>query len=133
MAIAGLAATLVGVGTMMGACSNQPEGSRCDVNAGGTPPGTDDCQEGLVCTSPSDLFWPSVGDASAQRASTYICCPGDRTQAITDICKIKTSPIQPTDASTDGGSATDAQADAADSGAADSGAADSGSADAASE
>lgn len=111
----GLAAVATAI--VVGACSNQPEGSRCDMLGGGSPPGSDDCEAPLVCTSAEELAWPAVGEAGAQRPSTYICCPPDRTTATTEVCKIKTTPVlPPADAATDTGSPADAASDVQDSG-----------------
>jgi hypothetical protein len=113
MAIIGVAAGVAA--SFMGACSNQPEGSRCDKLSGDSRatshPGSDDCESPLVCTSAEELLWPAVGEAGAQRPSTNICCPPDRTTATTDVCRQKTTPLPVPDAATDTGSPTDAQAD----------------------
>lgn len=134
MAILGVAAS-VAIG-LVGACSNQPEGARCDYSlGGGTPPGTDDCESPLVCTNPAELTWPSVGDAGTQRPGSGICCPPDRKTATTGVCKLSTSPILPDGSADtgipDAGTETGTDAQPADSGPGDSGAQDADAADAA--
>ena len=63
------------------ACSNNAEGERCDQLADNG--GNDDCQDGLVCTSKTDL----------NGASSDLCCPPDRTTALTPQCQIAHAPV----------------------------------------
>jgi hypothetical protein len=51
------------------ACSNQPEGGRCD-----TTNGNDDCETGLVCTPASKL---NIGTKPGH-ATSALCCPDQR-------------------------------------------------------
>jgi hypothetical protein len=81
------------------ACSNQGEGDRCDRRSDNT--GTDDCQDGLVCTAQSEL-----GSA----AQSDICCPLDRTQATTTICAVHFAPAD-SGLAGDGGSTDSASGD----------------------
>jgi hypothetical protein len=78
LAIAGMLSGAVAVV----ACSNQGEGDRCDSAGTGTPPGTDDCKDGLVCTPKAELS----GNAD-------LCCPADRTKATTAACALSHPPI----------------------------------------
>jgi hypothetical protein len=78
--------------TCLGGCQGQGEGEQCNRLAGNN--GNDDCQSGLVCNT-SVVSTPGFGR----------CCPTDRTQATTAICKgnvgFNANP-QPPDAGTDG-------------------------------
>ena len=60
--------------TCLGGCQGQGEGEQCNRLAGNN--GNDDCQSGLVCNT-SVVSTPGFGR----------CCPSDRTQATTAICK----------------------------------------------
>jgi hypothetical protein len=63
------------------ACSNSAEGERCDVLSSNG--GNDDCQDGLVCTSKTDL----------NGASSDLCCPPDRTTSTTPQCQVAHAPV----------------------------------------
>jgi len=77
---AAVAAVIVFGAASVAACSNQGEGERCSQLAQNG--GNDDCQDGLVCTSSTDLG-----------TGSDICCPQDRTQATTAVCAIKRAPV----------------------------------------
>ena len=91
------------------ACSNNAEGERCDqLSSNG---GNDDCQDGLICTSKTDL----------NGASSDLCCPQNRTTATTPQCQIAHAPVggdaappPPSDSGSTGDAAGDtgAQSDA---------------------
>lgn len=71
---------------IVAACSNNAEGERCDVLACNGPcgPGNEpDCQDGLHCTSKTDL----------NGASSDLCCPPDRTTASTPQCQVAHAPV----------------------------------------
>ena len=61
--------------TTLGACSNQGEGDRCEVENG-----NDDCktEEGLICYPSEQLNNKSNSDR---------CCPTDRTKATQAVCQ----------------------------------------------
>ena len=61
-------------GASFAACSNYGEGERCDVDIGSN----DDCDDGLECV-PGNTLEP-VQD-------TDRCCPINRDQATTDLCR----------------------------------------------
>jgi hypothetical protein len=89
---------VVGGFLALGACSNQAEGDRCDhLND------SDDCQSPLICTQAALL----VGTTSDR------CCPQDRSQATTAVCKAPISGIG-SDASAPANTGPDASSDAAD-------------------
>jgi len=47
---------------LLGGCSLQGEGDRCDPLSGGNPPGSADCQSGLTCS---------------RMGMSYVCCPAN--------------------------------------------------------
>ncbi|MBI4703514.1 MAG: hypothetical protein HY744_20580, partial [Deltaproteobacteria bacterium] len=56
VALAALALAALALGAVPSGCSLQAEGERCDRNAG-----DDDCESGLVCTSPEQLDRTDLG------------------------------------------------------------------------
>jgi hypothetical protein len=101
-------------------CSGQGEGERCDIRADSN--GDDDCAGDLKCFAAGSL----------NGSNTDRCCPADRTQATTEVCKLPTAsgidaappPVDAagSDAPTDGPVGTDGSADAPADSEADSGA-----------
>lgn len=79
MAITLAAATIVGGGIIVAACSNGGEGDACNYLAENN--GDDDCQDGLICWQAKTL----------NGAGTDLCCPPDRAQATTAACAIPAS------------------------------------------
>ena len=100
----------VGLATT-GACSNQSEGQRCNLDGNGN----DDCIDGLICTSQRDLFG----------VNSDVCCPGDRTTATTAVCQINHAPVGgnplPPDSGADASPTSDATTSDATSDATDGG------------
>jgi hypothetical protein len=106
-------AVVVGGFLALFACSNQAEGERCE-----SLQGNDDCQDGLICYQAALL----IGTTSDR------CCPQDRSQATTQVCRaatngigdagfVDTGPPSAADAGDAGSASTsdaDATADAAD-------------------
>ncbi len=93
-------------------CNGEGEGQPCDLNAGGTPSGTNDCQSPLVCTKAPN---PATADG-------YRCCPSTLSQATTPECTAPTSayfdanpapPDAPAETATDTGPSGDANDGAA--------------------
>ena len=82
----GLAAALAA--TLAPGCTTHGEGGRCNPKNTTSTGGFADCDNGLVCTSGFLLALPEGGASQAD-----ICCPVDRSQSTTDICK--GSPISP--------------------------------------
>jgi hypothetical protein len=76
-------------------CSQEPEGERCDLN-NGVSGGDSDCNDGLVCTSATELG-----------TETDRCCPADRTQATLPPCTISTTATDASSAPPEGGSTSD--------------------------
>jgi hypothetical protein len=70
------AATIIGGGLAVAACSNGGEGDACNYLAENN--GDDDCQDGLICWQAKTL----------NGAGTDLCCPPDRAQATTAACAI---------------------------------------------
>lgn len=60
------------------ACSNQPEGARCDRNNG-----NDDCESGLVCTPSSQVTYGVQNPQTAGELDFGICCPPQNQGATT--------------------------------------------------
>jgi len=60
---------------ILGACSNETEGQPCDVNSGGSPSGTNDCESPLVCQQVTVTAGPR-------------CCPQDLSRATTAECSV---------------------------------------------
>jgi len=94
------------------ACSNQPEGARCDPAAGNQ--GRDDCNSGLICVQPGQLQWAAPEGGKPQPTSTGICCPDPATDAAatTAVCMMSATNIgnDATIPPSDGGDASDAPA-----------------------
>jgi hypothetical protein len=86
---------LLGFGalTLQTSCSQEPEGERCDLN-NGVSGGDSDCNDGLVCTSATELG-----------TETDRCCPADRTQATVPPCTISTTATDASAAPPDTGTA----------------------------
>jgi hypothetical protein len=75
-------------------CSQEPEGERCDLN-NGVSGGDSDCNDGLVCTSATELG-----------TETDRCCPADRTQSTVPPCLISTTATDASAAPPEGGGST---------------------------
>ena len=60
---------------ILGACSNETEGQPCDVNSGGSPSGTSDCESPLLCQQVTVTAGPR-------------CCPQDLSRATTAECSV---------------------------------------------
>ena len=85
---------------ILGACSNETEGQPCDMNSGGSPPGTSDCESPLLCQQ-------------VTVAAGWRCCPQNLSQATTVECSVSTGAgVDASPAPPDGGSDA-TQADAA--------------------
>ncbi len=67
-------------------CATHGEGERCETNNN-----NDDCDNGLICTPGGQIT--IVTEAGVNNSSADICCPPDRSQATTDICKL--NPLSP--------------------------------------
>ncbi len=80
VALLSLGAAVLAVALTLPSCSNQGEGDRCNVL--GDNNGNDECQDGLVCTRAADLGAP-----------TDLCCPPDRRNATTAVCRIAQNPL----------------------------------------
>jgi hypothetical protein len=91
-----LPVALLGLGALalQTSCSQEPEGERCDLN-NGVSGGDSDCNDGLVCTSATELG-----------TETDRCCPADRTQATVPPCLISTTATDASAAPPEGGGST---------------------------
>src|SRR5947209_3507483 len=75
-------------------CTTHGEGGRCDPRNTNSTGGFADCEATnsngaqLICLSGQNLSLPEGGTVDG-----YICCPSDRSQATTDICR--GSPVSP--------------------------------------
>ncbi len=108
--LSALALTTLGV---IAACSNQPEGARCQLDNDNDDGTNDDCDDGLVCKPSKDLALDPIfrGQPSDREGR---CCPADRAAATVAECKV-TPAIPGSDGSTSVDGATgDAGADATD-------------------
>jgi len=92
----------IGAGLLLAtpACSNQAEGERCDTR--GDNFGNDECDDNMRCTPAVEL----TGSATDR------CCPNNRAQSETAICKVPGNPIggdaaPPSDAAAGDASASD--------------------------
>lgn len=102
-----VAVFVLAVSALSNGCQQQGEGDVCDPRAGNN--GNADCQNGLVCTQPSQLAAGTQG---------YRCCPGDPALA-TGVCALGQSSVPEDSAAPSSGStpdAADANASDADSG-----------------
>jgi len=65
-------AVFVAMLAILGGCSQQGEGDRCDPLSGGNPAGTADCQSGLICshTASGNVCCPANGPGNAAACTT---------------------------------------------------------------
>ena len=120
------AAALVVLAVAVPGCIDQAEGDRCSTLTGTES----DCEVGLRCTPAAELSLTSGANGDGR------CCPADRTQSVTDVCRLGVAPAGadasiPSDnpVGADAGTASDSQA-STDSASSDSATTDSTTSDA---
>jgi hypothetical protein len=90
IALSGILSVLALGALAVVACSNQPEGARCQLDNDNDNGTNDDCDEGLVCRPSKDLALDPVfrGQPSDREGR---CCPADRAAATVAECKVTPS------------------------------------------